>query len=60
MEYTIYLYDETNKLPEVCESGDNAYRINAKYIDWYEGMIETNDMLKELGFKEEELDEKEY
>lgn len=48
MEYTIYLYDETDKLPEVCESDNNAYRINEKYIEWYEGMIETKDLINEV------------
>lgn len=48
MEYTIYLYDETNKLPEICERGDNAHRINEKYIEWYEGLKETKDLVSEI------------
>lgn len=67
MEYTIYLYDETNKLPEICESGDNAHRIDEKYIRWYEGMIDTKDLISEINYstvepelEEDELDKDEY
>lgn len=48
IEYTIYLYDETYKLPQYCETGENVERINGKYIKWYEGFITTKDFLDDI------------
>ena len=48
IEYTIYLYDETNKMPKYCETVENAVRISDKYIEWYEGLITTKDLLDDI------------
>lgn len=39
---------------------DDNIRISEIYIEWYERMIDTDELLKDFGFKEEELDEREY
>lgn len=48
IEYTIYMYDETYKLPQYCETGENVERISGKYIEWYEGLITTKDFLDDI------------
>lgn len=48
IEYTIYLYDKTDKLPYYSEIGENYERISKKYIEWYESLITTKDLLDEL------------
>lgn len=48
IEYTIYLYDETNKMPQYCETNENFGRISAKYLAWYESLITTKDLLDEI------------
>ena len=57
MEYTIYLYENTQAIG-LDEDGlsfsneyeylENSPRINIGYIEWYEGMIETKDLINEV------------
>lgn len=59
MEYTIYLYDISGKLPEMCMNPETATRFNSKTIEWYEELIDTNELLSDfLELKNQDKDKK--
>lgn len=59
MEYTIYLYDISGKLPEMCMNPETATRFNSKTIEWYEESIDTNELLSDfLELKNQDKDKK--